>query len=144
MAGHITPYVAYCRSNLNPPDRPSRHVHRHRTLGTGIGIRFEAGYRWELFKRFYSEVMLGIGALSTTAVNQQYQLSEEGEYQKTNSQIFSFDAPLTFGFGYLSKNDWNPFIRYQYSAQFPFNRTSPASPSDNLLLGINCPINLKP
>ena len=116
------------------------HFQDHKLLGYGLGLRSEAGYRYLFSNGFFPEVLLGIGYLGTIPSEKQFKLNENGIYKEADPLISMIEIPFTIGIGYQWKNRYSVFLRYQYSAQFPYNNTIPVVPSDNFLLGFRIKI----
>jgi hypothetical protein len=119
------------------------HQEYHQWTGYSMGIRSETGFRQQILRDLYAEFLLGIGYLAIFPTSQQFVLAANGEYGKASPVISAMEIPVTVAIGYRLANGMAPFVKYQYSVQFPYNHSICLLPFESLLIGWRIPFKKK-
>jgi len=112
------------------------HYNYHKYLGHDFGIISEFAVAYHFKKSFFIQTSLGIGYLAEAPTTKTYKLNSNGDYVRTTPILSMVTIPFSLMGGYEFKKGVAVFLAYQYGVQFPYNRTVPLLPTDNVMLGI--------
>jgi hypothetical protein len=113
----------------------------HRFVQHGIPVSVNAGYRYKINNRFYTETSIGAGYMHSVPAAAKLKLNENGDYEN-NKGIGRMQAHISFhlGTGYTlnpaAKKPFTVFAGYRQLIQMPFVKSYvPMLPYNSFVIG---------
>lgn len=112
----------------------------HRYIQHGVQLYTEFGYRYKFNATWDLETRLGGGYVHAFTDRGQFELVDNGTYEKISAGRSQFMGAFTLGTGYTLGNEMRLFFHYQFALQFPFiHEYVPLMPGSNVHLGVTIP-----